>query len=434
MALKLSLSTLLLTLLVVGFTQTEGLRAWLVDRLWPELDEPVPTLVLRARPYRVQVAAEGRLTGRVTTRVYTPKGRTSLKIAWLVEEGKVVAQGDLLVRFDNTDAQLALEMNEVEVSSLDFQLEKTDAERRGTLTGLEKDRASAVLEYDYARNQIRKDGEIFSRWEIEESASSAELARSRMDHVGEQVQLQETLSEAQKEILAIERGTKQEQVNLARSTLSSLEVLAPVDGVVLYKRVWRKLEVGAEVWPEQPLMEIATQNRLQGELHVVETAVAGVAAGKPVRVRLPAIPGRVFEGEVTSVAQVADQIAKEDPRRYFLCQVSIEIPEKVMPLLKPGMRMEGEIVAHEFESAVVVPRSAVFKEEGGFRVFVAAGQQYQPRGVEILAADHGFYVISGAREGEEICARHPFEKEMLHLPDFSAPAGPAGTRSRIVVF
>ncbi len=430
MKIKIALVLVLAPTLMAGFRYNDSLTKWVSESLWPSAEEPLPLLRLTEQPYQVKVNAQGRLTGLITTAVNSPKGRASLKIAWLIEEGKAVQKGDLLVRFDNTDAQLALEKHQTEVTSLTYRLGKTEADRKGTMGRMERDRQAAQLEFGFAQNQIRQDESIFSQWEIEESILSADLAQSRLQHLAGQERLHETLARADAQILTIERETAESEMSRARDVLSALEVRAPVDGVVLFKRSWRALEVGAEIWPEQPLMEIATQNRLQGELNVVETEVAGVGVGKPTNVRLMAAPERTFRGIVTEVAQVADQLNRNDPRRYFVCKVTVEIPPQLLPILKPGMYLIGEIVVNEYLSALVVPRSAVFKNGDAFQVFVSKGGEFVERQIQIRDADHGFYVVSGVNPGEEVCLRHPFVKQKLHLPDFSTPAGPTGGRAR----
>lgn len=434
MIVKFAASATIVIVLLLGVSYSEDLSAWISDSFWPSAKEPIPTLELKPRPYKIKVIAEGRLTGLVTTGINAPKVRGSLRIAWLIDEGAIVRQGDTLIRFDDTDAELALEKHENELSTLSSRLEKTVLDRRGTQERLAKEKEAARVEFDYARNQIRQDQTIFSQWEIAESLVSAELAESRLGHLAVQESLHDVLAQADGEILDIERKTAQGEVERARETLNSLEVRAPEDGVVLYKRVWRPLEVGGEVWSEQPLMEIAPQSRLRGELDVVETEIAGVAVGKPVEVILPAVPDHVFPGEVTKVAQVADQLRREDPRRYFVCRINVDIPAEMLPSLKPGMQLRGEIVIADYEAALVLPRSAVFKEEGRFKVFVADGGAFRESEVTIEGADHGFYVVSGLQAGDRVCLRHPFNQEKLHLPDFTTPSGPAGGRGIVVFF
>jgi multidrug efflux pump subunit AcrA (membrane-fusion protein) len=403
----------------------------------PEAEEPIPTVSLQRTDYEIRVMAQGELTGFQTIPVMTPRVRTgALKIAWLVAEGSIVEPGAAIVRFDRTDAQMQLEENETSVTSYDQQIVKADADAEGQLEVLDLDRQAADLEFVFARDQIRKDETIFSRWEIQESVMSAALADFKKLTLDEKGQLQQGLSEADRGILMIEQKKAQTEVNLARETLSSLELRTPVGGVVLYKRIgrWTEPEVGVEVWGGHPLIDIADLQQFQAEVHLAETDSAGVQPGKSVGVYMNALPGQKFLGEVSRVSTVAKQRSRKDPRKYFTCTVVIQVPPELMGDLKPGMRLAAEIEVDQKENSFVIPKSAVFKEEQGFRVYIEEGSDYSARDIEIQDSDHGFFVVSGVEEGERLCLRHPFEKEKLRLPDFNAPTAATRTRRFVVVF
>jgi len=72
-----------------------------------------------------------------------------------------------------------------------------------------------------------------------------------------QGEVEQGLSEADLRLLQVDRKMAETEMEMARETLSSLEAKAPLGGVVLYRRSWTVLEVGSEVWPTQPLMDIA---------------------------------------------------------------------------------------------------------------------------------------------------------------------------------
>lgn len=434
MKLRIAAAFFIGALILFGFLNREALTDWVAARLWPALEEPVPTFAIERKRYQVRVAAEGHLTGFQTTPVITPRVRGSLKVAWLREEGSIVEPGDVLVRFDSTDARLALDTNENSVAGFERKIEKTEADRRTELESLAKERELAQLELAYSRHQVRRDETIFSRWEIQESIISAALAEYKQKGVDQKSAIREHLSQADLKILNIERQKAQNEVDQAETTLSSLEVRAPVAGVVLYRtRGFWKLEVGREVWPGQPLMELAALNQYQGNLRVAETDIAGVEAGKPVDFTLGAFPERGFTGSIEQVDTIPQQISRRDPRKYFNCKVKFDVPLEVLEKLKPGMSLNGEILVSSNESAFVVPKSAVFKEDDQLYLFVEEGESYERIDIEILESDHGFYLIDGAEAGSRVCLRHPFEKEKLQLPDFNAPAA-ASSQRRFTVF
>ena len=393
-------------------------------------DDPVPVRVVRGQHYRVVVPAEGELAGLKTTPVLTPRVRKgSLKIAWLIEEGEIVKPGDLIVLFDESEAQLSLQQSESDFSTFEHHIQKTERSTEGQMEVLKMDTHAAELELAYANNQVRKDEEIFSRWDIELSVMSAALATYRKETVKEKQYLQQHLADTDLNILNIDRGKAQTEIDLAKETLSSLTVTAPEAGVVIHQR-WGfiKLETGSEVWPGQPLVDIASLNQFRAQLRVPENDFAGVAVGKPVQISLNAFPTDALQGKIQQVARIAQQVHQENPRKYFECDVLLEVPLEMMEKMKPGMKLKARIETSRHENALVLPKSAVIEKETKFFVFTQEGANYREHQIKILAGDHGFYVVRGIEDGAVVCLEHPFEKQQLHLPDFNAPTAPTQER------
>ncbi len=431
---RIALTVVLLAAAAAGYRFRSEARDAVGGYLWHAEDEPVPTLEVKQADYQVEVVASGELTGFQTTPAVTPTVRGSLKIAWMIDEGTLVKTGQPLVRFDNTDAQLSLEQNQNQVDTFQQRMRTTQLTNEGELDALKIDGRTADLELHYSRNQIRQDEDIFSRWEIQESIVSAALAEFKTNALKEKGQYREALSEANLRILKVDRGKAQTEVDQARKTLASLELAAPSDGVVLYRRnTFNRTEVGGDAWPGQALLDIADTGQFEGTLLVVENDIGGVEPGKRVVCTLEAFPGRTFPGTVRSVAAVAQQMNRKDPRKYFQCRVSLEVSSDDLLLLRPGMNLAARIVVGRLSDAFVVPKNAVFKEDDQFVVFSATETGYEKTPVKILMSDHGFYVIDGITTGTRVSLQHPFEKDRLRLPDFNAPSAASRGR-RFVAF
>ncbi|MFZ0428434.1 MAG: efflux RND transporter periplasmic adaptor subunit [Acidobacteriota bacterium] len=429
----------LLTLIVLGFgtylmwgSVSERVRDWLT----PANQEPVPTMTAEQQTYRLIVPADGELLGLSTTPVMTPRVRTgSLKISWLADEGRVVNAGQEIVQFDPTDAQLSLQQSQNMVESYDYRITQTDEGGRGNITALQKDQEAADLELEFARDQIRKDEDIFSRWDIEESVMSAALAEYRKDTVKSKVGLQKTVGEADLKILDISQEKAKVEMNMAKETLDALTLTAPEQGVLIYeRRGLDPLEVGSEVWPGQPVLQIASLDKFRARVQIPEKDVAAVRRGQEVNVTLEAFPAETFTGKVSRLSRIAKQVDRNDPRKYFECDVLLDVPLDEMEKLKPGMSAHAQIQVGEFDDAFVLPRSSLIKKDTGWVVFLAEKDgQYVEQSVEILGSDHGFYLVRGLDEGMTVCLRHPFESQKLALPDFNAAAAPP-SQERFVIF
>lgn len=418
------------------YGRTLGQR--LVGQLWPAEEEPLPMLTLTPCDYTVEVKAEGELTGLETQIVSAPQVRWhgSLKVSQVAQEGSVVKAGDMVLKFDRSEAATKLEQNENTVQSYVHRINKSTMDYDSSGRILDMDRKSAQLGMEYARTQVRKDEDIFSRWEIQESLLNAALAGFRKDVLEQKGKAGGVLAKADQAILNIEQGQAKAEVNRAQETLNALEVKAPIMGVVMPTRGRMQTpQVGSEAWPGMPLMDIARMDRFQGRLYIPEADIAGVEAGKSVKAELDSLPGIILSGSVRKVARVAEARNEEDPLKYFTCEVTWNINPELITKLKPGMRFRASVETGLRHGALVVPKCAVIKKDNKFRVFVKGGPKgFTERLVTILEADHGFCSLQGVKAGEVVALRHPFEKQELKLPDFNAPMANEGTQMRMRFF
>lgn len=428
---RLLVGALVVALVSVGvYAFWEPITRGVTSMLLPLQERPVPMITLKKGHHRLIVPAEGELAGLETVSVSTPRVRSGgLKIAWLVEEGLIVQAGQVVVRFDDSDAQLSLEENQNEFDTFRYQIQQNEDTSEGEMLTLEMEQEAAENELRYSRGQIRKDEDIFSRWEIQESLMSAALAEFKKGNLEEKVELQSGLSDSDLRILNIEKSKVEAEIELANERLSSLSVVSPIEGVFIYERFWRgPLEVGSEVWPGQPLAKVAKMNQFRGIIQVSEKNITGLESGSSAEVGLTAFPELSLSGKVRQISRVAEQLDREDPRKYFECDLLLEVPVDLMTSLKPGMKFRAEIVVGDWEEAFLLPKSAVFRRDGTWFVFVKGEEEYVEREVQVLASDHGFYLLEGLEEGRQVCLQHPFEDQKLVLPDFNAP--PAAVRQQ----
>lgn len=430
------MTSIVLTLVIGGgiYLYGEALVRSLAEQFVPVEMKSVPTLMLQKRPFHMIVPALGELKGYQTVPLVGPRvHRRALTIGWLVEEGSLIKKGDVVVQFDESEAQLALEQSDTEYSSFRYRIEQTEESARGEMEVLVLDQEAAEAELEFANQQIRRDEVIFSRWEIQESLMSAALADFKKKTTAEKGELQADVTESDLRILDIDKRKAEVEIEAAQDSLNKMVLVAPVDGVVIYKRYGiDRLEVGGTVYGGMAIMEIASLNQFRAIVQVLENDISGVEAGKPVRLRLDAFREMEFSGTVEKVARIAKQINREDPRKYFECDVLLEVPIEMMDRMKPGMRVVSEIEARRSDGGLLLPKSAVIKRDNAFFVYIRKGDDYQELPVKILASDHGFYEIDGIDEGLEVCLQHPFEDRQLVLPDFSAPRAPTQSQRYVI--
>ncbi|WP_320053327.1 efflux RND transporter periplasmic adaptor subunit [uncultured Acetobacteroides sp.] len=178
----------------------------------------------------------------------------------------------------------------------------------------------------------------------------------------------------------------QSQMELSKSSLSKSSLRAPVAGIIGKRNVEPGQHSASAVTP----LEIVRIERIYVKVAVPENEIGKIRKGLKATFTISALNDRTFEGTITNVGVVADQIS----RTY---EVKIEAANPQI-LMKPGMVCDVKVHQNQLVKATVAPYQAVNKDDQGktyvFEVdtiakkakktTVTAGQ-YDQNGVIILS-------------------------------------------------
>jgi cobalt-zinc-cadmium efflux system membrane fusion protein len=145
---------------------------------------------------------------------------------------------------------------------------------------------------------------------------------------------------------------------------------------------------------------VADISRIWMNASVTESDMPVVRKGQPIRVAVMALPGRVFEGEISTVG------ATVDPQLHRgLVRAEVEDPQHE---LLPGMFASFVIVTGEPLNAVAVPLDAVVREgDGTTTVWVTTDRHHFTRRTVRIGLQHAGYdeVLKGVQPGEQVVTK-----------------------------
>jgi membrane fusion protein, multidrug efflux system len=174
--------------------------------------------------------------------------------------------------------------------------------------------------------------------------------------------------------------------------LGETRITAPIDGVVLQRRV----DPGALVGPSTgPVLTVARVDSLRAFVPVNERESAGVTVGAEATVSFDAWPDRTFTGRVVRLAPAFDPVT-----RTLDAEVHLDNREG---LLRPGMYGRAEVVTAVHAHAATAPVGAI-QITGERRVaFVLDGDKVHRREV-VTGFDGGTWleVTRGLSIGDEV--------------------------------
>jgi len=214
----------------------------------------------------------------------------------------IVQEGDLLLRIDPSDYELAVARAEAKLEQVTQKLGGGVEE----LTVAQASLSQAITQRDYVIAQSRRVFELEKRGvlpvtdgdkaraEVEKAKADVDSARARLQQVQQQLGEQDEDNAYLREALAA--------LEDARLDLSRTELRAPSRGGVTSVNI----AVGNYAKAGQAIMTFVSAETVWIEAYMRENSLGNVKAGDPVDVALDMAPGRIFEGEVVSSGFAVD--------------------------------------------------------------------------------------------------------------------------------
>ena len=325
-----------LALLLAGCGRSEG-------------ETPTPEVEAEYTPV---VSVTGEVVPAVWATVSTQTGGFVEEV--LVEPGDEVEKGEILIRLDSTDAQLAVQQAEAALAAAQAQLDDLKAGARpeeieaakaevalaqAALQSLlnpdpaqvaaaqaELAQAEAALRIAQAAyDRIKWDPGAGARPEalqLEQATGAYNVAKARLDALlnppaADVAAARARLQQAQARLALLEAGARLETIaaaeaevaraeaalEQARVALARCEIRAPFAGTVGLVHV----RTGEWTAPGQPLVTLGDLTTLRVETtDLDEVDVARVAVGQQAVITFDALPERTFTGRVTRISPMAE--------------------------------------------------------------------------------------------------------------------------------
>ncbi|NBO21035.1 MAG: HlyD family secretion protein, partial [Rhodobacteraceae bacterium] len=226
-----------------------------------------------------------------------------------------VAKGDVLVKIDDGDLKIALDVASAKLAALDSTLARIDAQVQAGVSSVEQAKAAvAVADANQKLAQVtaERTRDLLKRAVAPQSdldSAEASLASALAQVTAAQAAL--AGASAQVDVLRAQRAEAEAtrpQLALARDQaardLDKATLRAPFDGTVANVAI----EQGELVAAGVTLMSVVPDTGLYIEANLKETQVAHVRAGQTVKVEVDALSGQDIVGRVESVAPATGSV------------------------------------------------------------------------------------------------------------------------------
>jgi HlyD family secretion protein len=350
-----------------------------------------------------------RLSGTVeaveSTTVAAPRlsgpSSNSLVITRLVKAGTIVEPGDVLVEFDRQTQLTAALDRRAELSDLDQQIRKRQAEETAARARDDSERLQADSGVTRAELEMRKN-EMLPKIQAEKNTQALEQARARREQLARTYELKRKAAQADLRILEIRRDKAANAMRMAETNAERMEVRSPIAGLAVIRTMWKsqgmaEILEGEEVRAGVPVVDIVNPAKMRVRVRVNQADINDLEVGQPITVGLDAYPDLTFGGRITQISPLAVTSTLSPKVRYFVVLAEVDgSHEKLMPDLTASLDVE----LSRLPDALVVPRDALRIDGTGAVVRVRQGSGFQDREVTIASLSaHEAALAGGLDEG-----------------------------------
>ena len=370
--------------------------------------EPAPKTAVVRREMVFGIPFEGQLVALENLELGPPdevgNDIWQFNLNFLAVDGKEVQAGEPVLGFDASELAKKLQEAEAERDELAKTLEKREIE-------IETERRNRSLTLAEAEARARKSELLMSVPEELQSRRELETTRIDRDLAQKEVGFRRRSLEGIDRAEAIELGSlrrqwelKKSRVEFLQKAVAAMTIKAPRAGMVIVRSRWNddKFKVGDNVWRADKVVQMPVLSSLRARVEVDEAQAAQLAPGQPASFFLDSRPDREIAAEVEMITHSVLRKSATDAAKVLKVRIALKKePEGVV--LRPGMRLRGQVEQDRVAGVLALPEEAVRTDAEGLYV-VAPGVF----GERILRPQLGrrsrgyFEVLGGLEEGQEL--------------------------------
>jgi len=337
-------------------------------------------------------------------------GDFDLVLTRLADPGSPVKAGDVVVEFDRQAQELRLDDYEDSLIQHEANLNRLTANLAASAESLQQQVRVAKADYDKARLDWTT-APIRPAIDAEKLNIAVDQTREQYEQMLKQADLLIESQRAQIRAEEIDRDQARMEVQRAQTNLERMTIRAPIPGLAVLQTLFRQgqlaqVRVGDRVFPGQTFLIIVDPRSMVVDTTVNQVDAQRVRLGQRTRIRLDAYPEMELPGTVTGIGAMSKTSAT---RAGYVGQIPIRLKvECEESRLIPDLTAGADVLVASEKSAVIVPRAAVFEEEGKAFVFLRRAEGWVRRPIERGLSNHiAVAVRSGLRSGDTVALQRP---------------------------
>ncbi len=197
-------------------------------------------------------------------------------------------------------------------------------------------------------------------------------------------------------------------INTQRKIEASI-ARSPADGIAVLKQTniagdFRAARIGDTLWHSQVFMTISDMNDLVARCDVPESELTRVTPGALAVIRPIAYPDMELHGKIIAVGSMAQHLpGHSDGSKFFEVVVKVDSESQN---LRSDMSAEIHILSHKADDALLIPRAAVWWEQGkSYCYTVSLGRKKRKLITLGIADGTRFELLDGLEPGQKVIVK-----------------------------
>jgi HlyD family secretion protein len=339
-----------------------------------------------------------------------PMGDFSLVIMRLAKPGSQVKTGDVLCEFDPQLQLQRLDDYKDSVVQMENNIKKMMANLAANRESHDQQVRTAKADYDKAVLDLQT-AEVRSAIDAEKFKLAVEEANLKYKELVSETALVEESQQAQIRSSQLDKDQSKIELQRSEANVQKMTIKSPMDGIIVMNSINRngdfgQIREGDTVNPGQPFMSVVDPTSMVLNATVNQVDAERLRLGLKATIRLDAYSDIELPGALIGIGAMA-KIS------YFRAGYVGEIPvrlkiEKMDSRVIPDLTGSAQIVVNSERNTLILPREAIFEENGSPFVFLQGPEGWMRRKVDLgLPNFTAVAVHSGVQKGDVVAIQRP---------------------------
>jgi biotin carboxyl carrier protein len=324
----------------------------------PQRQQQLATTKVRQSDVIIRSFARGELRAVRSAMLVAPNLFGNVQITRLASLGAFSKEKDLIVEFDDSEVRSRLEEKQLEIDQLDEQLKKSQAD---LAVRNNQDQVELLrTRYSVRRAELEvKRAELKSVIDRRKDELTLQEAQRRLKQLESDIKSRLQQAEAELAVLRERKNRSLLELEREKQRLRQIKLLAPMSGLVAIRQsrpmggvFFGGMQLpdyreGDQVYPGQPVADVMDLSELEVAAKVGELDRANLHEDQQVLMRLDAVPGKTFHGQIKNLSGTASaNVWSGDPAKKFDVVFSVDMKE-----LLSGLGAKPEQIKRVLETA-----------------------------------------------------------------------------------